>query len=105
LPDLRQAMPRYTCFVATPAETTRPFVQQVHRLTRHLDDDPFTDTQWGILTGFDAANALAIASETEPLVIHKVGSGTELAMDRIESGTWYCELLRRKRCHQIRLRR
>ena len=92
LPALTQAMPRWTCFVATREEATREFVQRVHRLTRRLDADPFTDTRWGILTGFDAANALAIASEAQPLTIHKVGSGTELAMDRIESGTWYCEL-------------
>ncbi len=92
LPGLQKAMPRYTCFVAKPEEATREFVQHVHRLTRRLDDDPYTDTRWSILTGFDAANALAIASEEKPLTIHKAGSGTELAMDRIESGTWYCEL-------------
>lgn len=92
LPALTKAMPRYTCLVATHEEATREFVQRVHRLTRRLDADPYTDTRWGILTGFDAANALAIASEEKPLTIHKAGSGTELAMDRIESGTYYCEL-------------
>ena len=92
LPALQKEMPRFTCFVATREEATREFVQHVHRLTRRLDSDPYTDTRWGILTGFDAANALAIASEEKPLTIHKAGSGTELAMDRIESGTWYCEL-------------
>ncbi len=100
LPGLQQAMPRYTCFVATPEETTRAFVQRVHQLTRRLDDDPYTDTQWGILTGFDAANALAIASEEKPLTIHQVGSGTELAMDRIEAGTWYCELRQSHMVHK-----
>jgi len=92
LPALQKEMPRWTCFVATREEATRAFVQRVHRLTRRLDGDPWTDTRWGILTGFDAANALAIASEDKPLTIHKVGSGTELAMDRIEAGAWFCEL-------------
>ena len=92
LPDLKKEMPRWTCFVATPGEAGREFVQRVHRLTRRLDDDPYTDTRWGILTGFDAANALAIASEEKPLTIHTVGSGTEVALDRCEAGTWYCEL-------------
>ncbi len=100
LPALQKALPRYTCFVAKPTETTREFVQQVHRLTRRLDEDPYTDTQWGILTGFDAANALSIASEEKPLTIHNVGSGTELAMDRIESGTWYCELRKGHMVHK-----
>lgn len=92
LAGLRKEMPRYTCFVAKPGEAGRKFVQSVHRLARRLDDDPYTDTQWGILSGFDAANALAIASEEKPLIVRKVGSGTEVALDRCESGTWYCEL-------------
>ena len=50
LAGLQEAMPRHTCFVATPAEATREFVQTVHRLTRRLDDDPYTDTRWGILS-------------------------------------------------------
>jgi hypothetical protein len=100
LPGLQQAMPRYTCFVAKHSEATRSFVQQVHRLTRRLDGDPYTDTQWGILTGFDAANAEAIAIEAKPLTIHQVGSGTELAMDRIEAGTWYCELRQSHMVHK-----
>lgn len=98
LPGLKKDMPKHTCFVAKPEEATREFVQTVHRLTRKLDADPYTDTKWGILTGFDAANALEIASEEKPLTIHNVGSGTELAMDRIESGTWYCEL---KKGHMV----
>ena len=50
-------------------------MQNIHRLTRRLDDDPYTDTRWGILTGFDAANALSIASEEKPLIIQKSGLG------------------------------
>ncbi len=42
LADLQRQFPRYTCFVARPAEATRQFVAQVHRLTRRLDDDPYT---------------------------------------------------------------
>ena len=61
LGELRAQFPRYTCFVATPKEATGAFVAQVHQLTRKLDEDPYTDTFWGVLTGFDAANALAIA--------------------------------------------
>ncbi|MFN0130336.1 MAG: hypothetical protein ACKV19_27050 [Verrucomicrobiales bacterium] len=98
LPALRKEMPRHTCFVATREEASREFVQKVHRFTRKLDDDPFTDTRWGILAGHDAGNALAIAAEEKPLTIHSAGSGTELAMDRIESGTWYCEL---KKGHMV----
>ena len=92
LPALQKAFPRYVCFVATSAEAGRQMVADVHRLTRKLDDDPYTDVLWGILTGYDAANALQIAKENEPLVIKRVASGTELAMDRVAEGVWYCEL-------------
>ena len=53
---LSERFPRHTCFVARPEEASREFVAQVHQLARRLDDDPYTDTLWGILTGFDAAN-------------------------------------------------
>jgi hypothetical protein len=92
LPGLQEHMPAYTCVVARPEEAGRAFVAAVHQLTRQLDDDPYTDTLWGILTGFDAANALAIAEATEPLVIEQVTSGTELAMDRVTEGAWFSEL-------------
>lgn len=99
LPALRTTFPRYACFVATSAEAGQQMVADVHRLTRKLDDDPYADVFWGILTGYDAANALAIAQEREPLVIKRVASGTELAMDRVTEGVWYCEL---KQNHMVR---
>ncbi len=90
--ELREAFPTYVCFVATPAESTRQFVAAVHRLTRELDDDPYSDVLWGILTGFDAEGALAIARRAPPLTIRRVTSGTEVALDRVEAGIWFSEL-------------
>jgi hypothetical protein len=92
LTGLRKIFPRYACFVMTSREAGRQTVADIHRLTRKLDDDPYADVAWGILTGYDAASALAIAREREPLVINRVASGTELAMDRVTEGVWYCEL-------------
>ena len=92
LPELTRLFPRHTCFVATPQEAGRKFVASVHRLARKLDDDPYTDTLWGIVTGYDAECAMRIAKETEPLVIERVASGTELAMEMVVQGVWYCEL-------------
>lgn len=89
---LQKRFPRYVCFVATPDEASREFVAQVHRVTRELDADPYTDCQWGILTGFDAANALRIASGNEPLIVRKVASGTEIALDHCAEGVWFSEL-------------
>ncbi len=88
--------PRHACFVARPEEASREFVATVHRLTRRLDDDPYTDVLWGILTGFDAANALTIARQAEPLVVKRVTAGTSLAMDRVVEGEWYSELVQNR---------
>ena len=92
LAPLKKRMCRYACFVATPAEAGRQFVADVHQLTRKLDDDPYTDVFWGILTGYDAANALRIAQHAEPLVVRRVASGTEVALEMCHEGLWYCEL-------------
>ncbi len=100
LPDLQTWHPRYTCFVATPDEATRQFVAAVHQMTRQYDDDPYTDTVWGIVTGFDAAGALAIAEHDQPLVIHKVAAGTEFALEACTEGRWYDELVPGKQVHR-----
>jgi len=92
LPALRARFPRFACFVMPPEEATKLRVAEIHQLTRRLDNDPYTDVIWGILTGFEAGNALWIARQKEPLEIKKVGSGTELAMDMVVEGRWYCEL-------------
>lgn len=89
---LSKAMPRFTCFVAQPEEATKEFVAAVHQLTRQFDDDPYADTFWGILTGYDSSNALRIASRRDPLVIRRTLSGTPIPLDRCEEGIWYSEL-------------
>lgn len=92
LPELAKQHPQYVCFVGPPTEISLEFVRSVHRLTRKLDADPYTDCRWGILTGFDAANALAIAGNNQPLIIHHTLASTEIAVERCESAQWFCEL-------------
>jgi len=68
-------MPDYICFVARPEEAGRGFVVAVSRMTRKLDNDFYTDALWGILTGYEAADALRIAKRKEPLTITRGASG------------------------------
>jgi len=89
--DLARTFPRYACFVATPEEAGRMFVVTVHRMTRTLDDDPYTDVIWGILTGYDAADALRIAKNKEPLLIKRGAGGTGIDMDAFEQSIWFSE--------------
>ncbi|HOW69687.1 MAG TPA: hypothetical protein PKY77_03725 [Phycisphaerae bacterium] len=96
LEELRRQFPKHSCFVARPTEANRQFVAEVHQLTRRLDDDSYTDTRWGILTGYDAANALRIARYDAPLVVRKTAAGTEIALECCEQGLWYDELVKGK---------
>jgi len=91
-PMLARTRPKYACFVATPAEAGREFIAKVHRLTRQLDNDPYTDILWGVLTGYDAANALRIAEYNTPLEVRKVAAGTEIALEMCDAGVWFSEL-------------
>lgn len=92
LPFLRDVHPRHLCVVARPEEVSREFVAGVHRMVRRIDADPYADCLWGILTGYDAANALAIARTEKPLTVHRVAAGTDVALEMCEEGQWYCEL-------------
>ncbi|NLH16596.1 MAG: hypothetical protein GX455_08455 [Phycisphaerae bacterium] len=92
LSQCQQIFPRYICFIARPAEATREFVQQIHQWTRRIDEDPYADCFWGILTGYDSSSALRIAEHAEPLIVSKVAGGTEFAIDKCAEGVWYSEL-------------
>jgi len=93
LDKLRSLFPKYVCAVATPAESTRQLVADMHGLTRRFDEDPYGDAIWGILTGYDAEDALRIARHGEPLEIRRVVSGTEVELSCCDEGVWYCELV------------
>lgn len=69
LDTLRRDHPRYVCVVAEPASLDRVFVVAMNRLSRKIDDDIFTDCLWGIITGYEAGDALRIAKENQPLVL------------------------------------
>jgi hypothetical protein len=84
-PALSKMLPHFTCFVAKSTEASREFVAQIHRLTRNLNDDPYPDTIWGILTGLDVTDALRIAQTSTPLEIHNVCSTTGVHSEYYDS--------------------
>ena len=45
---------------------------------------------WGILTGYDAGDALRIASRREPLVIRKAAAGAGIPLEKFDQGIYYC---------------
>ena len=83
--------PRYVGFVARPSEAGSQYVIDIHRMLRKLNDDPYTDAVWGIITGRTAEDALKIVEQTEPLVIRKGAAGTGIPLDKFVEARAYSE--------------
>ena len=77
LNKLSEFFPKYVCFVERPP-VSRSFVQSVIAFMRDLDDDPYADAIWSILTGYNLSDAERI-SNAAPLTVSNgcshVGSG------------------------------
>ncbi len=82
--ELKKMAPRYLALVAKPEEVARPVVNDLHRLTRQLDDDPYGDCIWGIVTGYTAADAMRIATTSVPLIITRGMGTTNVDASRFE---------------------
>lgn len=68
--SLAKEMPVYTAFVVKPEEAGVMFTIALHHLCRSLDDDPYGDTFWGVITGYDAPAAKLLA-EAQPIAIER----------------------------------
>lgn len=66
LGELRTRLPRYVAFVMKPDEARFETVLKLRRLMREVDDDPFDDAIWGIVSAPSARDALRIAKSNEP---------------------------------------
>jgi hypothetical protein len=73
--DVGAYHPRYVCFVCPPTENFPDFALVANKFCRTLDDDPYVDAIWGILTGFDEEHALELA-KAEPVVIRRAFTKT-----------------------------
>jgi hypothetical protein len=85
---LQKAMPRYVAFVCQPTECGRLFVAQCHRLMRTLDNDPYIDAMWAIVTGLDAEHALKSIdndSVAQPFIIQRAINFTTVDQTLFES--------------------
>jgi len=74
---LAKFAPRYVCFVMSPEELAayEDFVPIVNQMLRQLDNDPYGDAIWGIITGYDAGDALRIARFPGPITLMRGLSG------------------------------
>lgn len=67
---------RYLAIVARPQEIDRTLVNKLHRLTRKLDDDPYGDCLWGLVTGREASDALVMIKDASVPLVPKRAMGT-----------------------------
>lgn len=68
-------LPDRVAFVLPPDRIGRPRVVAIHRMMRHLDDDPYTDAVWSIITGYEPADAIAMIEINQPLLLRRGASG------------------------------
>ena len=70
LEELRASRPRYVAIVEKPENLSADYVKDIHRLSRQVDDDPYEDFLWGIITGNDAESAMRMVKDAQtPLVV------------------------------------
>lgn len=62
LPGLKESKPKHVCFVTKPETAGRDLVVKAAQLLRQIDDDPYGDAIWGIVTGYSAEDALKVVS-------------------------------------------
>ena len=67
---LAAAQPSFTAFAVKPGQAGVRFTIAVSNLCRALDGDPYVDTFWGIVTGYDVASAEALA-KAGPIAIER----------------------------------
>ncbi len=87
---LRDAAPYCACFVVKPEEASKERLAQIWQGTRALDDDPYGDVIWGIITGFDANDALRL-TQTQDMQVERVCGGTPVDMTYFKSGVTFDE--------------
>ncbi|MBP5586165.1 MAG: hypothetical protein J6Y92_07425 [Lentisphaeria bacterium] len=69
LPDLQKMLPYYTCFVTPKELAGRAFTGEISRMAREITPDPYCDTFWGILTGYDTSDIKRVAEFKGPIDI------------------------------------
>jgi len=88
LSELRKIRPKYVCFVTRPEAAGRDFVSAATQAMRMIDDDPYGDAIWGIVTGYSVEDALKVVNAPKERKVRSVASsmGGSKFLDAWESG-------------------
>ena len=91
LPELRRRHPRLVGVVAMPDEAGRARMGEFHRLLRRLDDDPYLDARWGVVTASDWPAAMEMVRAERPLRIRTMLSNTPVPLEVAPDGAYFDE--------------
>ena len=69
LPSLKSFLPYYTCFVTPKELAGRKFTGEISRMAREITPDPYCDTFWGIITGYNNSDIKRVAEFKGPINI------------------------------------
>ncbi len=86
LATLREHQPRYLAIIGKPTAFKAATVRGVNRATRMVDDDPWTDCRWGLITASTPQEAMRIVETRQPLVIERALTTTGVNLNQVDSG-------------------
>ena len=84
--ELKKLQPRYVCFIGRPEEISTEGIRVIHKMSRKMDEDPYADFIWGIITGWSAEDAMRIARTSEPLIVRTSLSTTGVNLGLVDQG-------------------
>ena len=87
---LKEIFPKYACFVVKPEEATPDRLATIWQGTRALDDDPYGDVIWAIITGYDSADALRL-TQVKPMTVESACGATSIATKYFKSSVVFDE--------------
>ena len=84
--QLKEVAPRYVAVVDVPENIGRDYVIALNQMSRRMDEDPYADFLWGIITGYDAAGAQRMVDDAQEPMVLRTGVAT---IKELEAAKWF----------------
>ncbi|HJB43973.1 MAG TPA: hypothetical protein IAB87_04205 [Candidatus Coprenecus merdipullorum] len=83
---LKELAPRYVAVVDVPENIGRDYVISLNQMSRRMDEDPYADFLWGIITGYDAAGAQRMVDDAQEPMVIRTGVAS---IKELEAAKWF----------------
>lgn len=87
---LRAIRPRYVALVESPQHIGPETVIGMNMLSRAMDDDPYQDFMWGMITGYTAQTAMRMVRDAAAPIVLKTLVST---ITELQSGKWFDQMV------------